>query len=127
MTKAIPAVRATAASPITSAASLGTGAKLIERTSDATRTTERMPPRLSTGSVVSLTWLGTKATAISRATPASGRVIKNTDPHQKWSSSAPAASGPSAAMAPPMPDHSAIDRVRAGPDHRAVISASVVG
>ncbi len=26
-----------------------------------------------------------------------------------------------------MPDHNAIERVRAGPDHSAVISASVVG
>ena len=30
-------------------------------------------------------------------------------------------------IAPPIADQSAIDRVRAGPDHRAVISASVVG
>ena len=30
-------------------------------------------------------------------------------------------------MAPPSADHRAIDLVRAGPDHRAVISASVVG
>ena len=30
-------------------------------------------------------------------------------------------------MAPPMPDHSAIDFVRPGPDQSAVISASVVG
>ena len=30
-------------------------------------------------------------------------------------------------MLPPSPDHSAIERVRAGPDHSAVISASVVG
>ena len=37
----------------------GTGAKLIDRTSAATRTTDRIPPRLSTGSLASLTWLGT--------------------------------------------------------------------
>ena len=37
----------------------GTGAKLIASTSAATSTIERMPPRLSTGSVVSLTWAGT--------------------------------------------------------------------
>jgi hypothetical protein len=30
-------------------------------------------------------------------------------------------------MAAPMPDHSAMDWVRPGPDQRAVISASVVG
>ena len=39
----------------------------------------------------------------------------------------PAASGPSAAMAPPTPDHSAMHLVRGGPSHSAVISASVVG
>ena len=36
-------------------------------------------------------------------------------------------SGPSAAMPPPIADQSAIDFVRPGPDHRAAISASVVG
>ena len=35
--------------------------------------------------------------------------------------------GPREAMAPPSADHRAIDRVRAGPDHKAVIRASVVG
>ena len=30
-------------------------------------------------------------------------------------------------MAPPSPDHSAIDFVRAGPDQSAVMSAKVVG
>jgi hypothetical protein len=30
-------------------------------------------------------------------------------------------------MAPPIADHRAIERVRAGPDHRAAIRASVVG
>ena len=41
--------------------------------------------------------------------------------------SAPATSGPSAAIAPPSADQSAIDFVRPGPDHSAVIRASVVG
>ena len=53
--------------------------------------------------------------------------MRNTDPHQKLSRSAPATSGPSEAMPPPIADHSAIDLVRPGPAHRAVISASVVG
>ena len=61
------------------------------------------------------------------ATTASGRVIRKTDPHSNSSSSAPATSGPSDAMAPPRADHSAIDFVRPGPDQSAVISASVVG
>ena len=30
-------------------------------------------------------------------------------------------------IAPPIADHNAIERVRAGPDHSAVINASVVG
>jgi hypothetical protein len=100
---------------------------LIERISAATSRTDRMPPRLSTDSVVSLTWLGTNRQANRSATTASGTVMTKTDPHQKCSSSAPDARGPSAAMAPPRPDQSAIDFVRAGPDHRAVIRASVVG
>ena len=59
--------------------------------------------------------------------PASGNVIRKTDPHQKCSSRRPENIGPRAATAPPIPDHSAIDFVRWGPDQSAVISASVVG
>src|SRR5215218_3511880 len=105
----------------------GTGAKLIARIRAATSTTERIPPGLSTGSVVSLTWLGTTLAAIGKATATSGSVIRKTDPHENCSSSAPATSGPSEAIAPPSADHSAIDFVRPGPDHSAAISASVVG
>ena len=54
-------------------------------------------------------------------------MIRKTDPQSKLSSSAPATSGPSDAIAPPSADHSAIDFVRPGPDHSAAISASVVG
>ena len=93
----------------------------------ATRTTDRIPPRLSTGSVVSLTWAGTSSTASTKATTASGSVSRNTDPHQNSSSRAPAVSGPSAEIPPPSADQRAIDFVRAGPDHSAVIRASVVG
>ena len=46
-------------SPIASVPSLGTGRKLIARMSDPTRTRDRTPPRLSTGSLDSLTWAGT--------------------------------------------------------------------
>ena len=53
--------------------------------------------------------------------------MRKTEPHSKCSSSAPESSGPSAAIAPPSADQSAIEFVRAGPDHSAVISASVVG
>jgi hypothetical protein len=54
-------------------------------------------------------------------------VTRKTEPHQNRSRSHPESSGPREAIAPPMPDHNAIERVRAGPDHSAVISASVVG
>src|SRR6266508_2132081 len=127
MGKAIPAATATAASPRTRAPLLGTGAKLIARISVPTSTTDRTPPRFSTGSLVSLTWLGTKATAIRKATTTSGKVIRKTDPHQKCSRSQPATSGPREEIAPPMADQSAIDLVRAGPDHSAAIRAKVVG
>ena len=70
---------------------------------------------------------GDEHKARTSATTASGSVRRKTDPHQKCSSSKPESSGPSAAMAPPSADHSAIDFVRPGPDHSAVISARVVG
>ena len=61
------------------------------------------------------------------ATTARGTVTMNTEPQSNPVSRAPESSGPSAAMAPPSADHSAIAFVRAGPAHNAVISASVVG
>ena len=61
------------------------------------------------------------------ATTASGNVMRNTDPQSNCSSRAPEINGPSAAIAPPMADHSAIDFVRPGPDQSAAIRASVVG
>ena len=86
-----------------------------------------MPPRWSTGSVVSLTWAGTRRQAKTRAIAASGALTMKTDHQSKPSSSAPATSGPSAEMPPPSADQSAIDLVRSAPDQSAVISASVVG
>ena len=80
ITKASPAAIATISRPTASAPLFGTGAKLMPSTSAATSRTDNTPPRLSTGSVVSLTWAGTKATAISSATTASGSVIRNTEP-----------------------------------------------
>ena len=91
-------------------------------------TTERMPPRLSTGSVDSLTWAGTNFHTRTRAITAGGTAMRKTDPHQNHSRSAPAMTGPSTAPPLPMPDHRAIalTLARVGP-HRAVIRASVVG
>ncbi len=123
----MPDAIAIAARPSTRLASFGTAAKLIARTSAATNRTDRTPPRLSTGSVASFTWAGTSRAARNSATTASGNVSRKTEPHQKCSSSKPESSGPSAEIAPPIPDHSAIDFVRGGPDHSAVMSASVVG
>jgi hypothetical protein len=127
MRNARRAATAITARPRASVPLFGTGAKLIAKIKAPTKRTERTPPRLSTGSAVSFTWLGTNMTAISRATPARGRVIRKTDPHQKLSSSAPATRGPSAAIPPPIADHKAIALVRPGPDQRAVIKAKVVG
>ena len=86
-----------------------------------------MPPRLSTGSVVSFTWAGTRRSAKTSATTASGSVSRKTEPHQKCSSNRPESRGPSAEIAPPSADQSAIDLVRPGPDQSAVINARVVG
>jgi hypothetical protein len=100
---------------------------LIPRTSAATIRIESIPPRLSTGSVVSFTWAGISRTAAWRATSASGSVIRKHEPQSNCSKSAPETIGPSADSAPPIADQSAIAFVRSGPDQSAVISASVVG
>ena len=70
---------------------------------------------------------GTFFQAMYNASSASGMVIRKTEPQLKYWSSSPARTGPSMAVPPPSADHRAIDRVRAGPDHSAVIRASVVG
>ena len=101
--------------------------KLIERMSVPTRTAERIPPTLSTGSLVSLTCPGTKMIAIGSAIATSGSVTRKTDPQSKCSRSAPEINGPRSAIPPPRADQSAIAFVRPGPDQSAVIRASVVG
>ena len=53
--------------------------------------------------------------------------MRKTEPQAKYSSSRPEMSGPSMATPPPSADHIAMERVRAGPDQSAVMSASVVG
>ena len=65
---------------------------------------------------------------MTRATAASGRVTRKTEPQlELFSSRNPAISGPSEAIAPPRADQRAIECVRPGPDHSAAISARVVG
>src|SRR3954447_26622180 len=126
MTNATTAAAATIRKQIARVRVSGTETRLMPSTSAPTSSTERMPPRLSTGSVASLTWLGTNRTASTSATTTSGSVTKKPAPHQYLESRNPATRGPSAEIAPPIPDHSAIDLVRPGPDHNAVINASVV-
>ena len=80
-----------------------------------------MPPRLSTGSVVSLTWARDEAgSASTSATTASGSVTRKTEPHQKCSSSAPESSGPSEAMraAEPRPERDRLRPRRPRPERR---------
>ncbi len=114
--------------PIASVPLSGTGGE-VDAEDRARRPSPRRArrPRLSTGSVASFTWLGTNFRAMTSATTASGSVTRNTEPHQKCSSRAPAISGPRAEMPPPIADQSAIDLVRDCPDQSAVMSASVVG
>jgi len=73
--------------------------KLMPRISAPTSSIDRIPPRLSTGSVASLTCAGTRRAASTSATTASGNVIRKTEPHQKCWSNRPDSSGPSAAIA----------------------------
>ena len=76
----MPAAAAMTTSAATSAPLSGTGAKLMARMRLPTRATERMPPRLSTGSDVSLTCEGMYFNANSSATTANGSVIRKTEP-----------------------------------------------
>ena len=90
MTKTISAATAMTASASTSVALVRDGREVdAPGSAPPTSTIERMPPRLSTGSVVSLTCAGTKKKASTSATTASGSVIRKTEPHQKCSRSRP--------------------------------------
>jgi hypothetical protein len=62
--------------------SFGTTAKLMARISAPTRRADSTPPRLSTGSVVSLTWAGISLRASGSPRAIRGRVTRNTEPHQ---------------------------------------------
>ena len=86
-----------------------------------------MPPRLSTGSVVSLTWAGTNGTRHHERHHGERQGDQEDRAPPEVLQQEPASSGPSDEIAPPSADHKAIVLVRAGPDHRAVINASVVG
>ena len=101
--------------------------KLRATTSAPIMIAERTPPMLSTA-LSGLVDVGRHVRqAMYSASNASGMVTRKTEPHAKYSSRKPERSGPSIATPPPRADHIAMDRVRAGPDQSAVMSASVVG
>ena len=127
MTNRTTPIAAIASKPMANAWRLGTVMKLRPTIRAPIMTADRTPPRLSTRSVDSFTCAGTCFWPMYRARTAKGRVTRNTDPHAKYSSSNPETSGPSIATPPPSADHIAMERVRAGPDQSAVMSASVVG
>ena len=115
------------ASTVVAVDRFGSGANVIAATTAPIITADSTPPRWSTGSVPSPTWLGSRRNARTRATRASGTVTRKGEPHQNLSRNSPDTSGPSAAIAPPRADQRAMDRVRFWPDHSAVMRASVVG
>ena len=82
MTKATPAAIEMQRETERELPASGTGAKLIARINAATSTTERMPPRLSTGSVALVHVARNERDARTSATTASGSVTRNTEPHQ---------------------------------------------
>src|SRR4029453_4961490 len=90
-------------------------------------TTDRPPPRWSTGWVVSPRCRGRHRPPSTTTSTAIGTLGRNTDPHQKRPSSSPPSRGPNAEQPPPMPDHNAIARVRAPPRNSPVISDRVIG
>ena len=127
ITNAATPAAATSASPSATVPAFGTAAKLIASTNAEIMTTEMIPPKLSTGSVASLMCAGTNSDGHHEGNDRERQREQEDGPPPEMLQQVPAASGPSAEMAPPKADHSAIDRVRAGPDHSAVINASVVG
>ena len=93
MTNRTSVTAATSSRPSTSVRMLATGAKLIARTKEPTSTTDRMPPRLSTFSLVSLTCEGKNFHAMKRATNATGSTTKKTEFQGKRSNSRPGKQG----------------------------------
>ncbi len=99
----------------------------IHSTRPPTPRTERMPPRWSTGKRSSWECQGSTTRPMPRATTTSGRLMRNTDPHQKYSSSQPPMTGPTAAKPVPRPDHSAMAVMRGRPRYSAPMMDNVVG
>ncbi len=128
MTNRMPATSAITSSPIAVARMSPSGITLIASTNDPTRITDRMPPRLSTGSVPSFTCDGTLRIARNSATSASGMTMKNTHGQSAMLRMIPDSSGPETEIAPPTAAHRAIALVRPGPGpHSAAMRARVVG
>ena len=86
---------------------LGTAAKLMPRMKVPTSTIDRMPPRLSTGSVDSWTCAGMFFRTRKRATSATGMTTRKTALQGRNNNRVPEIRGPNALMAPPVAAHSA--------------------
>ena len=84
------------------------GASMMAYTSALRPTTDSSAPTGSSGVSVESLDLGTSTYPATRAPAMIGRLTRNTEPHQKCSSSRPEASGPRAAPLPEMPAQMAI-------------------
>ena len=104
----------------------GIGANVMATTRQPIMTTDTMPLGASTDSVDSPACRGRRID-ITKASAASGMEIAKPAPHQAKVSSQPPSTGPRAEAPAPMPDHSAMARVRSRPANSAVIIVSVVG
>ena len=123
MTNATPAASAIAASPSASAPLSGTGRE-VDRQHERRRraATERMPPRLSTGSTVSLTCAGTSSDRQhERDDGQRQRDEEHRTPPEVLEQRARRPAGRARRSRRRCADHSAMDLVRPGPDHSAVI------
>ena len=73
---------------------------------------ERIEPSQSTLRGAGLRESGTSGTASAIPANATGTLMRNTEPHQKWASSRPPTIGPSASPAPLVPDQNPSARWR---------------
>ena len=90
-------------------------------------TSDSPAPRGSSGVAASSRERGLKMAIATAAMATTGRLARNTEPHQKWFRRTPETIGPMAPPAPAKPTQTAIARVRSSGGKTAMINESVAG
>jgi len=103
------------------------GASMIPHSSKPRPTMESPAPIGSERLALTFFELGTSQIAANSPISAIGTLMRNTDPHQKWASSQPPATGPTATPSPVVPDQIPMAWARARASVKVLVRIDSVG